>query len=100
MTFRFYRPDFAPLPTTGTPPLNVKYKGTPTCPCKIPCVLRPDGSGKVRAGRSKRKGEKQDDELVFFWHCNAGAQNEGKSCDFFQLLDFEKEARGDWFGVV
>jgi hypothetical protein len=26
--------------------------------------------------------------------CYSGAQNEGKGCSFFQILDFDKEGRG------
>lgn len=36
-------------------------------------------------------------DQLFFWVCNAGASNEGKTCGHFRLLDMEKEGRGRWF---
>jgi len=37
--------------------------------------------------------------MIFFWSCNAGAQNDGKGCGFFRVLDFRKEGRGEWFNL-
>lgn len=112
ITFRFYRPDFAPLPTTPTspsiaalvPPPN--YVGTPLCACKIPCVLRPDAKGKARANLGKRSAESakrpaesaEEQELLFFWQCNGGAQEMGRQCGHFKLLDMKGEGRGKWWG--
>lgn len=115
MTFRFYRPDFAPLPSTdsnsasnstiSTPPSN--YVGTPMCACKIPTQLRADAKHKVAdrqkssfsVGTSARKNleEREEEEMLFFWTCNGGAQNQGKGCGYFELLDMEKEGRGKWW---
>jgi 2OG-Fe(II) oxygenase superfamily len=76
ITFRFYRPDFA-------------SKTIPRCHCGIPTILRPD---------MKRKNSVASDEQSaitrYFWMCYAGAQNDGKGCSFFQVLDMEKEGRG------
>ncbi|GAA5953275.1 hypothetical protein JCM3765_007460 [Sporobolomyces pararoseus] len=126
MTFRHYRPDFAPLDPSLPPPTTswlstlpstsststTAYVGTPHCSCGKPCILRPDGKGKIRSSSSsssssstlnsssaststnKRNGL---DSMVFFWSCNAGAQNEGKGCGFFRVLDMKKEGRGKWF---
>lgn len=119
ITFRFYRPDFAPLPssssfsasTSSSIPLvaPINYKGTPMCACKIPTQLRPDARGKVKAFQNQKQlkkssagavnegEEEQEDELLFFWTCNGGAQNKGKGCGYFELLDMEKEGRGAYW---
>lgn len=116
-TFRHYRPDFAPLDPSLPPPStswitslpastssSPIYFGTPLCSCGKPCILRPDGKGKIRSSSSSSSStstEKKDgnwlDLMVFFWSCNAGAQNEGKGCGFFRVLDMKKEGRGKWF---
>ncbi|KAJ3789897.1 hypothetical protein GGU10DRAFT_259620 [Lentinula aff. detonsa] len=70
ITYRFYRPDFKP-PTI------------PLCKCGIPTVLRPD-----MKNRSDGKKDK------YWWTCFAGAQNDGKSCSMWKLLDVEAEGRG------
>ncbi|GAA6064288.1 hypothetical protein JCM10212_000722 [Sporobolomyces blumeae] len=126
MTFRHYRPDFAPSnlvpPTSVNTPSSASsyavvanssgYTGTPLCRCGKPCILRPDGKGRVRsnlststrpyeapwaASSSAAPSNRSSDAMVFFWSCNAGAQNEGKGCGFFRVLDMEKEGRGRWF---
>ena len=110
MTFRFYRPDFAPIPTdlakvSTSLPRNPNYVGTPICRCGIPCSLRPDARGKVKArmctsateGSKVGGGRSGMDELIFFWTCNAGGQAEGKTCGHFQVMDFKKEGRGQYF---
>lgn len=104
MTFRFYRPDFAPLsnsPGASLPPPN--YAGTPLCRCGTPTHLRPDARGRAKnrlAGSSKAPtGAEEEEELLFFWTCNAGAQDKGKTCGYFELLNMEKEGRGKaWRG--
>ncbi|GEM08032.1 ubiquitin system component Cue [Rhodotorula toruloides] len=96
LTFRHYRADFAPR--TSFSPSG--YLGTPLCACGVPCTLRPDGRGRARASlaRQQDKPAKSDqDEMVFFWVCNAGASNGGKGCNTWRLLDMEKERRGKWF---
>ncbi|KAF8184893.1 hypothetical protein K438DRAFT_1837055 [Mycena galopus ATCC 62051] len=70
ITFRFYRPDF-------------RAAGIPRCKCGIPTILRPDMKNRVD-GKTDR----------YWWSCSAGAQNEGKGCNFWQLLDMKKEGRG------
>ncbi|KAG6820570.1 hypothetical protein H0H93_015090 [Arthromyces matolae] len=52
ITFRFYRPDFAP-------------SRTPRCKCNVPTVLRPD---------MKTRGDGRTDR--YWWSCYAGAQND------------------------
>lgn len=73
MTFRHYRPDFAPLPrpppantsaasalvprpnasalpaSTNTASQPASYAGTPYCACGQPTLLRPDGKGRARS---------------------------------------------------
>lgn len=111
MTFRFYRPDFAPIPFSDALansslflPRDPNYIGTPICRCGIPCSLRPDARGKVKARIASASssseqggiaGEKE--ELIFFWTCNAGGQAQGKTCGHFQVMDFKKEGRGKYF---
>jgi hypothetical protein len=73
------------------------------CHCGIPTTLRPDAKGRARAnlterGRKKDEAEDEDEgQLLFFWTCAAGMQNEGKTCGFFKLLDMQGEGRGIWF---
>jgi hypothetical protein len=74
ITFRFYRPDFA-------------AKTIPRCHCGVPTVLRPDM-------KRKNSNVASEDQMRYFWMCYAGAQNDGKGCSFFQILDMEKEGRG------
>ncbi|EPQ58372.1 hypothetical protein GLOTRDRAFT_36273 [Gloeophyllum trabeum ATCC 11539] len=69
ITFRFYRPDFHP-------------STIPRCKCGIPTVLRAD------------QKNKQDGSDKYWWHCNAAAQNEGKDCGFWKVLDIKAEGRG------
>ncbi|KDQ60675.1 hypothetical protein JAAARDRAFT_55409 [Jaapia argillacea MUCL 33604] len=76
ITFRFYRPDFHP-------------STIPRCKCGVPAVLKPDMKNRHR-GRVDR----------FWWHCNAGAQNEGKDCGFWKVLDMKGEGRGPCVGDV
>ncbi|GAA5835127.1 hypothetical protein JCM11251_000169 [Rhodosporidiobolus azoricus] len=124
MTFRHYRPDFAPLPAAATTaldtsPFSSTYAGTPHCACGVPCTLRPDGRGRVRAHLTSTSGPSRPndtgnrsntaalyeaekparfgDSMVYFWTCNAGAQNEGKGCAHWRILDMKKEGRGRWF---
>ncbi|GAA5931389.1 hypothetical protein JCM3775_005011 [Rhodotorula graminis] len=95
LTFRHYRPDYAPL-SSASPP---GYTGTPKCACGVPCTLRPDGRGRARAARQPQQAAAaaDDDDMMFFWVCNAGAQNEGRGCKFWRELDVRREARGRWF---
>ena len=80
ITFRFYRPDFA-------------AKTIPRCHCGVPTVLRPDM-------KRKNSNVASEDQMRYFWMCYAGAQNDGKGCSFFQILDMEKEGRGLSAGLV
>ncbi|KAF8328884.1 uncharacterized protein EI90DRAFT_1487495 [Cantharellus anzutake] len=70
ITFRFYRPDFQPT-------------FIPRCHCEgnIPMTLK---------SNQKRRGE----DASFFWQCQAGAQNEGKTCYYWKEMDMEAEGRG------
>ncbi|KAG6854922.1 hypothetical protein C0991_009745 [Blastosporella zonata] len=70
ITFRFYRPDFAPA-------------SIPRCKCGIPTVLRPD-----MKNRSDGKADR------YWWACYAGAQNDGKGCNFWKIMDMNAEGRG------
>ncbi|KAF9228641.1 hypothetical protein BS17DRAFT_202612 [Gyrodon lividus] len=70
ITFRFYRPDFHP-------------KSTPRCKCDVPTILRPDMKNR-HDGKTDR----------YWWTCYAGAQNDGKGCDFWRVMDMKAEGRG------
>lgn len=70
ITFRFYRPDFGP-------------KSIPRCKCGVPTILRPDMKKRTGACPSR-----------YFWTCYAGAQNDGKGCNFWKVMDVEAEGRG------
>lgn len=76
ITFRFYRPDFHP-------------SSIPRCKCGIPTILRPD-----MKNRTDGKTDK------YWWTCYAGAQNDGKGCDFWKVMDMEKEGRGPVVGEI
>ncbi|GAA6006057.1 hypothetical protein JCM10207_007328 [Rhodosporidiobolus poonsookiae] len=117
MTFQHYRPDFAPLPSSSYATLATAspdtYAGTPICPCGVPCTLRPDGRGRVRAHLASSSASSSSravsaaqqaeadteraarfgDEMVYFWICAAGAQNEGKTRGMWRLLDTKKEQK-------
>jgi hypothetical protein len=93
ITFRFYRPDFC-------------AEATPRCRCGVPAILRPDmkklnrsedlartPQKRVHAGATRT--EMQEEEAYrYWWCCNAGAQNEGKSCGFWKVMDMDAEGRG------
>lgn len=74
ITFRFYRPDFHP-------------GNIPKCQCGVPTILRPDM--KHRVG---------DQTYKYWWTCYAGAQNDGKGCKFWKVMDMEAEGRGPCIG--
>ncbi|KAG5645918.1 hypothetical protein DXG03_005065 [Asterophora parasitica] len=75
ITFRFYRPDFRP-------------PSIPRCKCGVPAILRPD---------MKNQSDGQTDR--YWWTCYAGAQNEGKGCNFWKAMDMKAEKRGcHWSG--
>ncbi|BGP17155.1 hypothetical protein JCM10213v2_005171 [Rhodosporidiobolus nylandii] len=95
MTFRHYRPDFAPR----TPTSPASYAGTPLCACGVPCTLRPDGKGQQKAQEEKAEERARygAPEMLYFWVCNAGAQNEGKGCGHWRVMDMKREGRGRWF---
>jgi len=75
ITFRFYRPDFRP-------------STIPRCQCGVPCILRPD---------MKNRNNEETDR--YWWTCYAGAQNEGKGCKFWKVMDMKEEGRGPCIGV-
>ncbi|KAI5117432.1 hypothetical protein M0805_007003 [Coniferiporia weirii] len=111
VTFRFYRPDF--MPST-----------TPRCKCGVPCILRPDmkrltdhredgmwgkqstgkEKGKAKAGgdasgsAAGQKGEEDFSNFRYWWTCYAGAQNEGKGCGMWKVMDVKAEGRGPFIG--
>lgn len=74
ITFRFYRPDFRP-------------QSIPRCDCGVPTILRPD---------MKNRTDGETDK--YWWSCYAGAQNDGKGCKFWRILDMKKEGRGPCVG--
>ncbi|KZT28478.1 hypothetical protein NEOLEDRAFT_1058500 [Neolentinus lepideus HHB14362 ss-1] len=70
ITFRFYRPDFHP-------------STIPRCKCGTPTALRAD--------MKNRQDGKTD---KYWWHCNGAAQNDGKDCGLWKILDMKAEGRG------
>jgi hypothetical protein len=91
ITFRFYRPDFRP-------------DSIPRCHCDVPTVLRPamKKRGPPSSVENYMQGSCQSDSsetIKYHWMCYAGAQNEGQSCNFYQVLDMEAEGRGAKQGV-
>jgi len=99
ITFRFFRPDFAP-------------STIPKCACKTATVLRADMKGRQAVNlninpnpKDKDKGgelkkgvrSESDESLRYFWMCHGGAQNEGKGCGFFKVMDVKLEGRCEFF---
>ncbi|KZT68184.1 hypothetical protein DAEQUDRAFT_728231 [Daedalea quercina L-15889] len=105
VTFRFYRPDF-------------RAQTTPRCKCGVPCILRPDMKNRYTApppgksdaavfGDASGAGAHQDAsdagrDLVtkYWWTCYAGAQNEGKGCGLWKVMDVKAEGRGPFVGPL
>ncbi|KAG6333602.1 hypothetical protein ID866_5487 [Astraeus odoratus] len=73
ITFRFYRPDFSP-------------NSIPRCKCGVPTILRADMKNR-HDGKADR----------YWWTCYAGAQNDGKGCDYWKVMDMQEEGRGPTF---
>jgi len=69
ITFRFYRPDFRP-------------PSIPRCKCGVPTILRPDMKNRTDGTTDK-----------YWWTCYAGAQNDGKGCNFWKVMDMKAEGR-------
>lgn len=45
-------------------------------------------------------GKNEDAELLrYFWMCNGGAQNDGKGCGYFRVMDMKGEGRGEFFSA-
>ncbi|KAF5391947.1 hypothetical protein D9757_001793 [Collybiopsis confluens] len=70
ITFRFYRPDFRP-------------NSIPQCKCGIPMILRADMKNRIDGQQDK-----------YWWTCHAGAQNDGKTCNMWKVMEMEIEGRG------
>ena len=76
ITFRFYRPDFRP-------------QSIPKCDCGVQTILKAD---------MKNRADGRTDK--YWWTCYAGAQNEGKGCKFWKVMDMKKEGRGPCVGDI
>ena len=107
ITFRFYRPDF-------------RAQTTPRCKCGVPCILRPDMKNRYSApssiapneraaGGSSTGGDnpssstgdlRRDLVTKYWWTCYAGAQNDGKGCGLWKVMDAKAEGRGPFVGLV
>ncbi|KAI0780770.1 hypothetical protein BD413DRAFT_500028 [Trametes elegans] len=102
ITFRFYRPDF-------------NANKTPRCKCGVPCILRPDmknrydgasvavpsGENTSESGRKPvSTSGKRSIVAKYWWTCYAGAQNDGKGCNFWKVMDVKAEGRGPFVGDV
>ncbi|KAH9951945.1 hypothetical protein B0H21DRAFT_775539 [Amylocystis lapponica] len=85
ITFRFYRPDF-------------RAASTPRCRCGVPCILRPDMKNRYSDPAAPPRAEpspgRKDLVAKYWWTCYAGAQNDGKGCNFWKIMDVEAEGRG------
>ncbi|PPR08083.1 hypothetical protein CVT24_010544 [Panaeolus cyanescens] len=77
ITFRFYRPDFQPA-------------SIPRCHCNVPTILRPDMKNRSDGKCADR----------YWWTCYAGAQNDGKGCNFWKVMDMDAEGRGPCINSV
>ncbi|KAJ6606500.1 hypothetical protein DFH09DRAFT_1242020 [Mycena vulgaris] len=83
ITFRFYRPDFRPARMAK----SCTCLASPAANVTVPTILRPDMKNRVD-GKTDR----------YWWSCYAGAQNDGKGCNFWQPLDMAAEGRGPVVG--
>ncbi|KAF8636694.1 hypothetical protein AX17_003499 [Amanita inopinata Kibby_2008] len=68
-------------PTLPRP--DFRSESIPRCKCGVPCILRPDMKNRSD-GRTDR----------YWWTCYAGAQNEGKGCNHWRVMDVLAEGRG------
>ena len=52
--------------------------------------------------KNKTEGEKMNEGLgmKYWWTCYAGAQNDGKGCNFWKVMDVKAEGRGPFVGEV
>lgn len=97
ITFRFFRPDYKP-------------SNIPKCKCGVPCILRPDMKNRCtlpedveeKRDSSSSKGLplRRDAVAKYWWTCHAGAQNDGKGCGMWQVMDAKAEGRGPFAGDV
>lgn len=58
-------------------------------------------SGEIGKGESKvenEKGEKRSLVQKYWWTCYAGAQNDGKGCKMWKVMDVKAEGRGPFVG--
>ncbi|CCL99337.1 uncharacterized protein FIBRA_01355 [Fibroporia radiculosa] len=91
ITFRFYRPDY-------------RSESTPKCKCGVPCILRPDMKNRyvdpntANAHERRDEGFKKNVVAKYWWTCYAGAQNDGKGCNMWKVMDAEAEGRGPFAG--
>ena len=99
ITFRFYRPDF-------------HSSKTPRCKCGVPCILRPDmknryedlpatstqanttGGSTTSMSKPGSTTGKKTMVAKYWWTCYAGAQNDGKGCGLWKVMDVKAEGRG------
>ncbi|KAI0647212.1 hypothetical protein C8Q79DRAFT_908529 [Trametes meyenii] len=96
VTFRFYRPDY-------------HSKTTPRCKCGVPCILRPDMKNRYEdmptaASCTDRppasSSGKKTIVAKYWWTCYAGAQNDGKGCGMWKVMDIKAEGRGPFVGEI
>lgn len=87
ITFRFYRPDF-------------RSSTTPKCRCDVPCILRPDMKNRYTTLNAEGDEDASPKDMVakYWWTCYAGAQNDGKGCGFWKVMDMKAEGRGPCVG--
>ncbi|KAF9821332.1 hypothetical protein IEO21_00578 [Rhodonia placenta] len=91
ITFRFYRPDY-------------RAEKTPRCKCGVPCILRPDMKNRYSAPAASPgvtdNAFGKDLVAKYWWTCYAGAQNDGKGCGMWKVMDVVGEGRGPFVGAV
>jgi hypothetical protein len=63
-------------------------------------ILRPDMKNRSISPQKKRKSETHNGVEVdkYWWTCYAGAQNDGKGCGLWRVLNMESEKRGPVVG--
>ncbi|KAH9945980.1 uncharacterized protein BXZ73DRAFT_37512 [Epithele typhae] len=87
ITFRFYRPDF-------------RSQTIPKCKCNVPCILRPDMKNRYEEAPESSQDASRSLVAKYWWTCYAGAQNEGKGCGYWKVMDVQAEGRGPFVGDV
>ncbi|KAL0947389.1 hypothetical protein HGRIS_013504 [Hohenbuehelia grisea] len=118
ITFRFYRPDFRPdsiprckcgVPTILRPdmkgtlrsrPQDHAVSGHPKNSDQVTAKYKATDPGSRRSSAvsavngALAERTDQEEPMKYWWTCFAHAQNDGKGCGYWRVMDMEAEGRG------